>query len=189
MKLNLGCGQNKIDGFVNIDKFPECDPDKVMDLEEFPWSFQTSSVKEVLLNHVLEHLGRDTEVFLSIIKEIYRICEHGALVKINVPHPRHDFFMNDPTHVRIITPQIMQLFSKKNCIQWKQNRISNSPLALYTNVDFEIIESVAILDDQYKKLFKDKLLSSEEINQYMKDKNNVVSEYRMTLKAIKQEEL
>jgi len=48
---------------------------------------------------------------------------------------------------------------------------------------------VAILDDQYKKLFKDKLLSSEEINQYMKDKNNVVSEYRMTLKAIKQEEL
>jgi hypothetical protein len=27
MKLNIGCGFNKHDGFVNVDQFPECEPD------------------------------------------------------------------------------------------------------------------------------------------------------------------
>ena len=36
MKLNLGCGQNKFDGFVNVDKAPECDPDRAVDLERIP---------------------------------------------------------------------------------------------------------------------------------------------------------
>ena len=27
VKLNLGCGQNKRDGFINIDKYPTFSPD------------------------------------------------------------------------------------------------------------------------------------------------------------------
>jgi hypothetical protein len=31
-KLNLGCGFDRRDGFVNADNFPECQPDVLMDI-------------------------------------------------------------------------------------------------------------------------------------------------------------
>ena len=51
MKLNMGCGQNKINGYLNIDKHSECEPDLQFDLEKFPWPFKTNEVNEVLFNH------------------------------------------------------------------------------------------------------------------------------------------
>ena len=52
------------------------------------------------MKHVLEHLGRDTDTFLAIWKELYRVAAPGATVRIVVPHPRHQDFLQDPTHVR-----------------------------------------------------------------------------------------
>ena len=63
------------------------------------------------------------------------MCRGGAVIRIAVPHPRHNFFLDDPTHVRAITPHTMQLFSKRNCEEWKRVGASNSPLALYAGVD------------------------------------------------------
>jgi predicted SAM-dependent methyltransferase len=57
MKLNLGCGFNKLDGFVNVDKQAACQPDMVLDLERLPWPFEDASVSEVAAFHVLEHLA------------------------------------------------------------------------------------------------------------------------------------
>ena len=33
MRFNLGCGFNKCDGVVNVDRFADCAPDEVVDLE------------------------------------------------------------------------------------------------------------------------------------------------------------
>lgn len=184
-KLNLGSGQNKKDGFINIDKFAEADPDLLIDLEKTPWEFENSTVDEILLNHVLEHLGRDVDVFFSIIKEIYRVCCDGAAIQINVPHPRHDNFLNDPTHVRIITPELIGLFSKKNCLRWKKTGAANSPLAFYLDVDFEIVKSSVTLDPMYLSAYKAGEISNDEISTAMKRYNNVISEYTMTVKACK----
>ena len=71
LKLNLGCGNNKYDGFLNVDKFGE--PDINWDLEKFPWPWEDNSVDEIRIIHVLEHLGKDTETYFNIFKEIYRI--------------------------------------------------------------------------------------------------------------------
>jgi len=187
MKLNLGCGQNKIKGFINVDKYLECNPDQVMDLEQFPWDFQSNTADEIVLNHVLEHLGSDTEVFFKIIKEIYRVCKNKSIVHINVPHPRHKNFINDPTHVRIITPEIISLFSKKNCLHWKKTNAANSPLALYLNVDMELIEKTYILSDKYMELFKNGSITKEELTTLIDEKNNIVKEIRMKVQVIKEE--
>lgn len=184
-KLNLGSGQNKKSGFINIDKFGESNPDLIIDLEKTPWEFDNDTVDEILLNHVLEHLGRDVDVFFSIMQEIYRICCDGAVIKINVPHPRHDNYLNDPTHVRIITPELMGLFSKKNCLRWKEIGAANSPLALYLDVDFEIINSSVTLDPRYLSAYEAGKISNEDIKTAMNRYNNVISEYTMTLKTLK----
>ena len=184
-KLNLGSGQNKKSGFINIDKFGESNPDLIIDLEKTPWEFDNDTVDEILLNHVLEHLGRDVDVFFSIMQEIYRICCDGAVIQINVPHPRHDNYLNDPTHVRIITPELMGLFSKKNCLRWKEIGAANSPLALYLDVDFEIINSSVTLDPRYLSAYEAGKISNDDIKTAMNRYNNVISEYTMTLKALK----
>lgn len=185
MKLNLGCGVNKKEGYLNVDKYPEGDPDFLMDLEVTPWKFEDNSIDEILLNHVLEHLGASVEIFFSIVKEMYRVCRSGAKIRINVPHPRHDDFINDPTHVRVITPELMALFSKKNCFRWKEMGAANSPLALYLDVDFEIEDLRITLEKEYLDALKSGKIAENEIHGLMRRQNNVATEYRITMKVVK----
>src|SRR5271154_2869493 len=113
MNLNMGCGYKKIAGYVNVDVSPQCSPDMAIDLETTPWPWLSNSADAVLFNHSLEHLGASPGAFEALMRELYRICRPGAAVTINVPHPRHDDFIDDPTHVRAVTPALLTLFSKK----------------------------------------------------------------------------
>jgi predicted SAM-dependent methyltransferase len=185
MKLNLGCGFNKMAGFVNIDKYPQCIPDISMDIESTPWNFEDNSIENIFLNHCLEHIGDDYNIFFSVIKEMYRVCRHGAIIQINVPHPRHDNFINDPTHVRIITPELLGLFSKKNCNYWISIGASNSPLAIYLDVDFEIRNTEFVFDKKHQELISNGKINKNEIADLIKRENNVVSEYKITVEVIK----
>lgn len=183
IKLNLGCGMNHKEGYINVDKFGS--PDIQHDLESFPWPWEDSSVDEILLIHVLEHLGQDTETYLNIIKQIYRICKDQALVHIAVPHPKHDDFLNDPTHVRIITPESISLFSKKQNAMWIRDGYANTPLGIYLDVDFEIMKITNKPDQQWLQLLKEKKVSQEEFLASARKYNNVIKEIYMVVKVIK----
>ena len=67
MKLNLGCGSKILNGYTNVDKFDYYKPNIVHDLEKFPYPFDENSVEEIILSHVLEHIGQDPDIFNGII--------------------------------------------------------------------------------------------------------------------------
>lgn len=185
MKLNMGCGNNKKPDFVNVDMFEECEPDVLFDLESTPWPWLDDSVDEVLFNHSLEHIGAETKVFLAIIQELYRVCMKDALLRVNVPHPRHDNFITDPTHVRIITPDVLGMFSKANNDHWKRTNAANTPLAHYLGVDFEIENYDIVLEEPYQTACRDGSMSLQQLDVILKERNNIASEYRMLLRVRK----
>ena len=185
MKLNLGSGSKIIDGYTNVDKFDYYKPDIVHDLEVTPYPFEDNSIDEILLSHVLEHIGQDPNVFNNIIKEFYRICKNQSVIDIRVPHPRHDDFISDPTHVRPITILGLQLYDKGLNNKWEEGGFSNTPLALIHNVNFKIINVLYIVDEKYKKLLNEKKMSENDIKEYAEKYNNVIKEIKIKWSVIK----
>jgi SAM-dependent methyltransferase len=181
IKLNLGCGQNPLPGYVNVDKFDSCNPDVVCDLEAPHWPFETSSVDEIVLRHVLEHLGATVDTFFTVMQEMYRVCAPGAKIHITVPHPRSEAFVGDPTHVRQITPNIMSLFSKTKNREWKEVGWPASPLGLYLDVDFETIHAEFTLTPHWMEKYTSGTMNQQEIEFAAETYFNVIDEIRVTL--------
>ena len=185
MKLNLGCGSKLLKGYTNVDKFDFYNPDIVHDLEIFPYPFKENSVDEIILSHVLEHIGQIPETFNKIIKELYRVCKNDSVIDIYVPHPRHDDFISDPTHVRPFTPFGLNLYNKRLNKIWEKNNSSDTPLGLIHDVNFEIISVQHVLDQKYLNLLKSKKISESELDEYANKFNNVIKESKIKWKAIK----
>jgi len=140
LKLNLGCGYQHLDGYVNVDKWEAVKPDVLWDLEELPWPWETNSVERVVLSHILEHVGQTTDKFFAIIKELYRICADGAELDITLPHYQHYTFYADPTHIRPILPETLQTFSKRACdIKMANPDWTYTPFAYFLDVDFDLV--------------------------------------------------
>jgi len=185
MKLNLGCGFRKIPGWVNVDHSAACAPDQVVELESFPWPWPDASVDEVVFYHSLEHMGESTAAYLGIVRELWRVCRGGATVTITVPHPRHDDFIGDPTHVRVVTVTGLQLFSRRMNEQWVKEGASNTPLALQLGVDFEVVNVETLLEQPWLSRLESGRMSEKEIIQEARRYNNVVKEQKIVLKALK----
>ena len=81
-KLNLGCGQFKKDGFINLDMSELCNPDILHDLENIPYPFKNGAFDLIEADHVLEHLSDP----FRVMGEIHRILKPGGKLVIKVPH-------------------------------------------------------------------------------------------------------
>ena len=108
MKLNLGCGQSKKKGYINIDSSKQVNPDKVIDLEKARLPFKDNSVDEIIAEHVLEHINN----FTPLMHEMYRVCKNNSIIKIKTPFYSSWGQFNDPTHVRFFSPFTFNYFSK-----------------------------------------------------------------------------
>jgi hypothetical protein len=184
-KLNIGCGFNGIPGFVNVDKSTACHPDVVFDVETQPWPWPNGSITEILFFHSLEHMAPDPGAFLGIIRELYRVSAPEARIRIICPHPRHDDFINDPTHVRPITPMMFTLFDRQRNLQWIEGRFANTPLAIYLGVDFVVESSEVTLIPAYHEKVVNGELSEQDVRTLLSERNNIAKEYSIVLRVRK----
>lgn len=78
MKLNLGCGEDRLEGYTNIDLYTEADlKQDARDLSQF------SEVDEILAKHLIEHF----QVYEAdkVIKEWHRALKVGGKLIIETP--------------------------------------------------------------------------------------------------------
>src|SRR5262249_53058999 len=115
----------------------------------------------------------------------YRVCRDGATVSVIVPHPRHDFYLNDPTHVRPITPDGLAMFSQAQNRQWLEQGIANTPLGIYLGIDFAIEATSIVLDENWRGQVERKTVATEQLAHAAQHYNNVIGEYHIVLKAVK----
>jgi SAM-dependent methyltransferase len=80
LKLHLGCGPVRLEGFINIDIAPA--PLAMNVLWGLP--FDDGTVATVYLSHLLEHLFYPTDV-MALFGEIYRVLKPGGVVRVVVP--------------------------------------------------------------------------------------------------------
>jgi predicted SAM-dependent methyltransferase len=107
IRLNLGGGQEKFEGFLNIDRVKLPTVDIVADIEKgIP--LPDNSVIEVRASYVLEHI---TDVPV-LMQELYRICQPNARVVIKVPYFKSTAAFKDPTHRSFFTERTFEYFDR-----------------------------------------------------------------------------
>lgn len=96
MKLDLGCGKNKKEGFTGVDSISFPGVDVVHDLTIYPWPFEDASVEEVHCSHFVEHLGARERI--KFVNELSRILKLGAKATLVAPHWDSCRAYGDMTH-------------------------------------------------------------------------------------------
>lgn len=83
LKLDLGCGQNKLAGYHGVDKFACEGVDTVHDLLSYPWPFEDSSVGEVHSSHFFEHVPAFERP--KFMDELWRVMAHKGRAVLITP--------------------------------------------------------------------------------------------------------
>lgn len=110
VRLDIGCGANKNQGFVGIDIMPLKGVDIVWNLEETPWPLPDECVIMATASHVLEHINPHGGVFINVMDEIWRVLKPYAQFAFVVPHGESSGYIQDPTHCNPMNETTMHYF-------------------------------------------------------------------------------
>jgi len=81
MKLNLGCENKRISGYINVDVDPNSSADIIADLNKrFP--FEDNTISEIKADDIIEHVDNP----IAFLNECWRVLIVGGKLLIHVPH-------------------------------------------------------------------------------------------------------
>lgn len=129
IKLDLGCGKNKLAGFTGVDVTHFDGVDVVYDLRTTPWPWEDESVSEIHSSHFVEHLTR--EEWVPFFNEAYRVLKKGGKMRVITPHWSHDCAYGDPTHKSFLSAWVANYLHRG----WRD---INAPHCGYT-CDFDFV--------------------------------------------------
>jgi SAM-dependent methyltransferase len=96
LKLDLGCGTRKREGFTGVDSRQFEGVDVTCDLGRARWPWGDNTVDEAHCSHVVEHLEAAERI--HFVNELYRVLKPGAKATIITPHWDSARAYGDLTH-------------------------------------------------------------------------------------------
>lgn len=143
-KLNLGCGTDIRQGYVNLDSAKLPGVDVVHNIEKLPLPFTDDAFEEILAYDVLEHIAD----FIPLMRELHRILKKGGKLLIRVPHftSRNNFA--DPTHRRLFSLSAFEFFVKNSRVNREKGR------DYYLDFHFEKIASARLTFEKHMFLIR-----------------------------------
>jgi SAM-dependent methyltransferase len=167
VKLNLGCGRDVRDDYINVDQFPHAGAVQA-DIYKLP--FPDDSVDELIAYHLLEHL-----LFpLEFMAEAWRVAKPDARIEVRTPHGASDDAWADPTHVRPIFGDSFGYFGQP--YYWKADYGYRADWRL------DRIEHVVTEGQLARLRARDPKLGVESV---VDGQRNIITELRAHLTAIK----
>lgn len=190
MKLNLGCGRDIKEGWLNIDREALDDVlgGLLKTLEErrsFPRNYSLSSscafmvydishpmplldsnsAEEMLMSHIIEHITDP----LLLMEELHRIAKPDCLLTVKCPYGSSDDADEDPQHVRRYFPGSFHYFAQPT----------------YWQADYKFrgdwqTEKVVL---EIHSRFRDS--ADSEVMRWVTQYRNIVKQMVVTLRAVK----
>lgn len=117
MKIDIGCGSKKKEGFVGVDQYAMEGVDHVCKIGEEALPFENDSVEEVHCSHFLEHLSAKQRT--SFMNELYRVMKNGAQASVIVPHWNSNRAYGDPTHQ---WPPVSEMYMYYLSKDWRKSQ-------------------------------------------------------------------
>jgi ubiquinone/menaquinone biosynthesis C-methylase UbiE len=136
MKLDIGCGNRKKDGYIGVDIVKTPSVDIVCDIRQGLPMIENNSVDEIYCSHILEHIANLEEV----MKEFHRILKSSGSLIIRVPHCFSPSAFGDPTHCRYFTYETFKNYDK------------NHTKSYYRDFHFNFISSKIQIDHNWHKV-------------------------------------
>ena len=81
-RLNLGCGDDYKERWINVDYRKNVKKDMEVDLNKFPYPFRKGEIDICYMKNTLSFL-KDP---IKVLKELARITKEGGLIIISAPH-------------------------------------------------------------------------------------------------------
>jgi predicted SAM-dependent methyltransferase len=106
VRLNLGCSDSHMKGWVNVDLYPPCD--QIADLS-WRWPWDDSSVDAITAWDFFEHIASK----LHTMNEAWRVLRPGGRLDLIVPTTDGRGAFQDPTHVSFWTPNDLFYFCEE----------------------------------------------------------------------------
>ncbi len=146
--INIGCGNDIKEDFINIDKFPLKGVDISCSFEANFLPFKDNLFSRVYAYNILEHIDN----LINIMEEIWRVTKKDALINIRVPYWNSIESITDPTHKRFFNESTFTFFDP--------NHPRGKLRSYYSKAKFRHNEIIFIVDFFGHRRVKNRILKS-----------------------------
>lgn len=184
VKVELGCGRTKNEGYIGIDRFPLPGVDIVADLDKgIP--LEENSVDVMLSCNSLEHFSD----LAHIISEIYRVCKHEAIVLVLAPYYNTITNLANIYHKQVFNDDTFRFFSPDKTNEFINYEKWDAPHACIWGLECSDNSDAAInllqIDTEYFYYKAYRTLSEEQKTNARSSLSNVCDLIFYTLVVIK----
>lgn len=111
--MNIGCGRDYREGWVNTDVSLETKADFHFDIGKETLLMDGDQAELVYISGVLEQIGPNDE-FKHALNECWRFLKPGGIIQIVVPNAKYAIAHRDPMDIRKFTPDTFRYFIEGN---------------------------------------------------------------------------